>query len=150
VKIDQIVILIIVAWLFALTASIFWLRSFFNRLTGGKKEIDLKKSLENIFVTQKANEKSIGDLTKEIKDLKVKNFSNVQKIGLVKFNPFDETGGDHSFSLVMLDGTDTGVIITSLHTRERTRTYTKDIVKGKSKLGLSKEEENALKVALKK
>ena len=63
---------------------------------------------------------------------------------MVRFNPFSEMGGDHSFSVALLDGHDTGIIITGLHTRERTRVYIKPVNKGKSEYDLSKEELKAL------
>lgn len=73
---------------------------------------------------------------------------NVQKIGLVRFNPFNETGGDHSFSLALLDGNGNGFVMTGLHTRERTRLYIKPIRNLKSEYELSQEEQKAIKEAL--
>lgn len=95
------------------------------------------------------NSKDIKSIKSEIELIKLDSKSNIQKIGLVKFNPFNETGGDHSFSLALLDGNKNGIIITSLHTRERTRLYLKDVLHGKTKIELSKEEQNALKLSLK-
>jgi hypothetical protein len=63
---------------------------------------------------------------------------------MIRFNPFSELGGDHSFCLALLDDRDTGVVLTGLHTRERTRFYMKDITNGKSSLELSNEEKKAL------
>lgn len=95
------------------------------------------------------NSKDIKNIKSEIELIKSDSKSNIQKIGLVKFNPFNETGGDHSFSLTLLDGNKNGIIITSLHTRERTRLYLKDVFEGKTKIELSKEEQKALKLSLK-
>lgn len=95
------------------------------------------------------NSKDIKSIKSEIELIKLDSKSNIQKLGLVKFNPFNETGGDHSFSLALLDGNKNGIIITSLHTRERTRLYLKDVLHGKTKIELSKEEQNALKLSLK-
>ena len=58
-------------------------------------------------------------------------------------------GGDHSFSVALLNGKGTGIIITGLHTRERTRVYVKDIKQGKSEVELSQEEKKALRLAQK-
>jgi len=100
--------------------------------------------------------KEFSNNTKEIKNIKseilsIKDLSrlNIQHIGIVKFNPFNESGGDHSFSLALLDGNKNGIIITSLHTRERTRVYLKEVVSGNAKLELSKEEQKALKLSFK-
>ena len=95
------------------------------------------------------NSKDIKSIKSEIELMKFDSKSNIQKMGLVKFNPFNESGGDHSFSLTLLDGNKNGIIITSLHTRERTRLYLKDVLEGKTKIELSKEEQKALKLSLK-
>jgi hypothetical protein len=68
----------------------------------------------------------------------------ISKVGLVRFNPFGDTGGDHSFSIAILDHMNNGVIISAVHARSGTRVYAKDIVEGKSSHNLSKEESKAL------
>ena len=73
----------------------------------------------------------------------------MQKYGFVRFNPFGDMGGDHSFCLALLNGKHTGFVLTGLHTRERTRVYVKHIKRGKSEYDLSKEERKALEQALK-
>jgi len=76
-----------------------------------------------------------------------KELSSVRpyKINLSRFNPFDEIGGDQSFILCLLDNTNSGVIITSLHNRESTRVYAKTIINGQNDgQTLSKEETKAL------
>ncbi|MEK7636337.1 MAG: DUF4446 family protein [Patescibacteria group bacterium] len=73
---------------------------------------------------------------------------SIHKIGFLRFNPFSETGGDNSFALTMLDRADTGVIISSLYTREGVRVYAKAIENGKPKNQLSEEETASLKQAL--
>lgn len=93
------------------------------------------------------NTKEIKVLQSEILNMKDLARLNIQKVGLTKFNPFNESGGDHSFSLALLDGNKNGIIITSLHTRERTRVYLKEVLSGKTKIDLSKEEQKALKLA---
>lgn len=73
-----------------------------------------------------------------------------QRMGFVRFNPFSETGGDQSFSVSLLDAQGTGIVFTGLHTREKTRVYAKPIVNGVSKSTLSKEEQKAIEIAMKK
>lgn len=73
----------------------------------------------------------------------------LSKVGLVRFNPFGDTGGDHSFSLALLDHKDNGIVISAVHARSGTRVYAKDIIEGKAKHNLSKEEAKALEDASK-
>lgn len=73
-----------------------------------------------------------------------------QKISVVRFNPFGDTGGDQSFTLAVLDSHNSGYILTSIHGREGTRVYVKPIDYGKSKYTLSSEEKQALTQAAKR
>lgn len=69
----------------------------------------------------------------------------VQSAGLVRFNPFrEDTGGNLSFALALLDAEDNGIILSSLHSRQTTRVYIKAITAGQSDQALSDEETQAL------
>lgn len=123
------------------------------RFRGFLKDINVKtflEALENVLTKEKKNRADIINLGKDIEKIKKEDLAHVQKLGLVRFNPFSETGGDHSFSLSLLDGTDSGVVLTGLHTRERTRIYIKSVNKAKSEHELSKEERKAIESASKK
>ena len=74
----------------------------------------------------------------------------VGRIGLVRFNPFEDTGGNQSFALAMLDGRGDGFVVSSLHARAATRVYAKAIANGAAEAALSDEESEALKQALAK
>lgn len=131
-------------WLGALTIGFLLFAKFFRRLTKGTEAGDLKKVLEAILTRQAKNAQGIKELNRQVAILVEEGFGHVQKVGLIRFNPFKEIGGDHSFSLALLDGKDTGIVITGLHTRERTRIYAKVIKNGKSEFQLSDEEVKAL------
>ena len=130
-----------------LSTAFLWLFSFIKKLTKGSKESSLVKVLEKILETQDQNSQNLDLIRREVDRLDKDGKFHIQKVGVVRFNPFKEIGGDHSFSLALLDGKDTGVVITCLHTRERTRVYMKAIQKGKSGHELSDEEKKALKEA---
>jgi hypothetical protein len=72
------------------------------------------------------------------------------RVGLVRFNPFEDTGGNQSFALALLDGRADGFIVSSLHARAGTRLYAKAVAAGTSETALSEEESEALKQALAK
>ena len=71
----------------------------------------------------------------------------VQSIGLVRFNPFEDTGSNQSFALALLDADANGVILSSLHSRQQTRVYLKAINGGRCDAPLSAEETEALNQA---
>ena len=94
------------------------------------------------------NRKDISYLKSYCDKIQKEGLLHIQKIGLVRFNPFKDTGGDQSFILSLTDGNDTGVIISGLYSRSGTRWYAKKIVKGKSvEHELSDEEKKALSQA---
>lgn len=137
-------------WLAVLSFFVFRINALFNKLTKGVEVADLKKVLERLLENESKNADVLKDIEKKIAFLNEEGKYHVQKIGLVRFNPFKELGGDHSFSLAILDGLENGIIITSLHTRDRTRVYMKNIKKGKPDTDLSEDERKALSVAIKK
>lgn len=141
------ILLILGIWLVAVSAVLYRIFALFNKLSRGVEVTDIKKLLEKLIDEGRVNKKEIGDLEKRINWLEDNGRSHVQKVGLIRFNPFRELGGDHSFCLAMLDADNSGVVITCLHTRDRTRVYMKDIKKGKSSFELSNEEKKVLAIA---
>ena len=144
---EQVFLIVLGVWLLGLTIVITWLFWHLKGLikeSGGKT---LVKTLKDVFQKEKKNEAGISSIKKEIGKIRKDDLVHLQKVGLVRFNPFNETGGDHSFSIALLDGEDTGFVLTGLHTRERTRIYVKEIKKSKSKYELSKEELKAINKA---
>jgi hypothetical protein len=71
-----------------------------------------------------------------------------QRVGLVRFNPFEDTGGNQSFALALLDGRGTGFVVSSLHARSGTRVYGKSVTSGVAESTLSDEESEAVRLAL--
>ena len=113
------------------------------------------KNLEDILIYQsktlKSLDKDIQELFNISNQLNILSFKSLHKIGLVRFNPFKDVGGDQSFALALLDGKNNGLLLSSLFTREGTRIYAKAVVGGKAeKHPFTQEEEKAIKLALKK
>jgi hypothetical protein len=73
---------------------------------------------------------------------------SLQHIGLVRFNPFDDTGSDQSFAIALLDDRRDGVVLSSLHGRANTRLYAKPVESGASSHNLSDEETEAIRIAV--
>jgi uncharacterized protein DUF4446 len=73
---------------------------------------------------------------------------SIQHIGLVRFNPFEDTGSDQSFAIALLDDARDGVVISSLHGRSNTRVFAKPVSAGESAHTLSDEETQAIRIAV--
>lgn len=90
----------------------------------------------------------VDDLIKLYDYLELRSRGSLQHIGLVRFNPFDDTGSDQSFALAMLNDQGDGVVVSSLHGRTSTRVFAKPVEAGDSTHTLSDEERQAIRAAI--
>lgn len=140
----------VIVWLAA--ASFFLLKTIrhYHRLIKGTDKDNLEKILEKILKDIKVEKEARVELAKVLEKLEKESGYHFQRMGLTRYNPFSETGGNQSFVLALLDGNDSGLVISSLHGREQTRIYAKPIKKGKGDgYELSKEEEEVVRKAKK-
>jgi hypothetical protein len=133
--------------------AIFYL---FYQLFKTKKRLDIffkkdNKDLGEVLVSQirklEDQGENIEKIYGEIEELNKISATCFQKIGVIRFNPFQEVGGDQSFSVALLDAQNNGFVITGLYTREGNRIFAKPIENGQSKYLLSGEEKEAIKKA---
>ena len=90
----------------------------------------------------------LSELKKRVLDLEKETPNNIKKVGLVRFNPYRELGGNQSFALSLLDEESNGVVLSALHSRQTTRIYAKPVILGKeTRYSLSDEEKEAVKIA---
>jgi transcriptional antiterminator Rof (Rho-off) len=148
----MIITLAILASLIAVAALVqVWRLSTRMRLVLGDSDGDrLEKQLREYHAKNKQIQVDFEAMTNEYQKLSSITALSLQKISMVRFNPFGDVGGDQSFSLAMLDGHDSGLILTSIHGRGGTRVYAKPVDLGKSKYSLSSEEKKALSQAIKR
>jgi hypothetical protein len=89
----------------------------------------------------------VQDLTDRTDVLESASRKAFSRVGLVRYNPFEETGGNQSFALALLDAEGDGWVLSSLHARSGTRVYAKAIARGRSDAALSDEEAAAIRQA---
>ena len=140
----------LVIWLLGLSFLLWqqngFLRSLFPK--GGERDIRRKfeEVLKQVFDLKEDLQKAKTNLT-EIEQSAMKH---IQRVDLLRYNPYDDTGGDQSFSIAMLDKKGNGFVVTSLHARSGTRVFAKPIELGKAvKYQMSKEEEKVVEGAMK-
>jgi uncharacterized membrane protein len=92
--------------------------------------------------------RDLDELSARSAILEAANRRSIQRVGLVRFNPFEDTGGNQSFALALTDALGNGFVISSLHSRTGTRVYAKAIAEGRAEGALSDEEGEALRQAL--
>lgn len=152
----MLIVVVIFLSLLALGAAAYAVNSLqtltkrFEAALGGQESDSLEKLLSKHMKNVEQVDNRLTELNAEYKRLTVTNSLASQKISIVRFNPFGDTGGDQSFSLAVLDAHDSGYVLTSIHGRQGTRVYVKPVDFAKSKYALSAEEQQALGQAIKR
>jgi uncharacterized iron-regulated membrane protein len=118
-------------------------KNFFS----GQNARDLESVINELAEGLHTLQKNQVILESYIKNLRSDYGLAIQKVSMVKFNPFSDGGGNLSFVIAMLDGRNTGMVITSMHGREQNRIYTKQIFEGKCEIQLTDEELKAIEIA---
>lgn len=117
-------------------------------LTRGSGERSLEAILDAHLDKVYAVAAELDDLAGRSAVLETNGRRAIQRVGLVRFNPFEDTGGNQSFSLALTDAGGDGFVVSSLHARTGTRVYAKALVAGRADSALSAEEAEALRQAL--
>jgi len=141
-------VIVLAVWVAWLQRSEALLRRRLRRVlpegeSGGIDEI-LERQLTSID-SLTARLDALNKLHHELEDLSQRT---IQKVGVIRYNPFADTGGDQSFAIALLDSLGNGVVLSSLHSRTDTRVFAKPVQSGRSRYQLSDEEQDAIKKAL--
>lgn len=115
----------------------------------GKDGKSLEKGFLEQFKTVEKLERAVKQNTRDIDTIYKRMKTHYQKIGIVRYDAFQEMGGNLSFVLTMLDKNNNGWVFNAMHSREGCYTYIKEIVKGESYMELGEEERESLKKAMK-
>lgn len=115
--------------------------------TNRKPTYSLESRLEGYYNVSKGIAEKYAKLLDMVTDMDKTMKSNIQKVGLIRYNPFDEMGGNLCFALALLDGNDNGVVLNGIHSRTGSFTYAKPIEMGVSTYMLSEEEIKAVEMA---
>lgn len=143
-----VVLILLVVWSAALTFLYYKQYTSLQKIVTSDQKRTVVDILAEVLQNQKELDKALVDINKKVEGLIFDSQFYIQKIGLVRFNPFNDTGGDQSFILALIDEQDSGVVISGLHTRNGTRWYAKKIQNGKGvEYELSKDEVKAIKLA---
>lgn len=115
----------------------------------GKDGKSLEKGFLEQFKTVEKLERAVKQNTRDIDTIYKRMKTHYQKIGIVRYDAFQEMGGNLSFVLTMLDENNNGWVFNAMHSREGCYTYIKEIIKGESYMELGEEERESLKKAMK-
>ncbi len=118
------------SWLVVLTWILIRIKNHYQQLVTRTRKTTIDEILDVLLKENEKNQSEVKLIQKQIKDLQEKGKTHYQKIGLIRFNPFDRIGGEQSFVMALLDENKNGITINFIHTRDGLRVYTKKIKNG--------------------
>ena len=120
-------------------------KKFMNKLGNGK---NLEEDLENFMYKVDRVEKQNAEITNYCRNSEDDLSKCIQKIGIVRYSAFKDTGSDLSFAVALLDEKNNGVVFNGIYSREMSNIYAKPVENGNSKYTLSNEELEAIEKAI--
>jgi len=144
-----VILIALVVWNGLLTYLLIRFIKTYRRLTGDIKGKDILDFLNEHLREIKKVDGDVSDLDQKLDLYRKDGKLHLQRIGFIRFNPFDDVGSDQSFALALLDYRNNGIVLSSLHGRASTRIYGKPVKEG-GEVGFefSKEEKEAIKQAM--
>ncbi len=125
------------------------LKTKYSRFMNGLSDRNIEELLDTCLSSLNTVSAKNRNIELKINDIERSLIQCVQKVGIIRFNAFDNVGSDLSFSIALLDNNDSGVVISGIYARDSSSTYAKPITLGKSKYSLSAEEIQAIDIAKK-
>lgn len=142
------ILILLILWLLIITYFVYKIKSHYDRLVSRTKKTKIDEVLDVLLEKDKVFAKEISQIKKTIEEILYQEKFHYQKIGFLRFNPFERVGGEQSFIIALLNKEDSGLILNFLYTREGVRVYAKKVNKGVSEeYELSTEEKEVIKKA---
>lgn len=143
-----VIMLVVIILLIVQIKKVNRLKRRLDRFLLGKDGMSLEQDIIGLCEDNKFLKNSAEKNKKDIRSLYKQIETAYQKMGLVKYDAFNQMGGQLSFSLALLDENDNGFILNSVHSTEGCYSYTKEIKNGVSAISLGAEEAEALAIAM--
>jgi hypothetical protein len=122
----------------------------YQHLMTGTSGGNLEAMLNDHVAKVRETEARVDAVDRLARRLEKAAYFSLQHMGMVRFNPFHDTGGDQSFAIALVDGHGNGLVLSSLHGRDATRVYAKPLQKWESTYSLTDEEKQAIALAYQK
>jgi len=145
-----VVILLVAVWLLAVQLHTRHVEARLDAIFSNADEDNGARMLADYLSTVRATAAAVNRMKAEHDQIAAIMPSVIRNVGLVRFSPFHDTGGDQSFALALLDSQGDGVVVTALHSRSDSRLYAKPVERGASHYSLTPEEREAMDRALKR
>ncbi len=120
-------------------------KKFLTKLGNGER---IEDDLENFMHIVGRVEKQNLDIISNIKTIEKDITKCIKKVGVVRYNAFQDTGSDLSFAIALLDDSNDGMVLNGIYSRDNSNIYAKPVKNGESTYILSEEEKQAIKQAV--
>ena len=140
-------IVLLVAWQGGTNLRLNRMLRQFRQLSSGIEGQPLDELLQKILDRSETDSKTLARLEADLRALGTEVQTHVQNVGLVRYNAFNDTGGDQSYALALLDDHGDGAIVNGLFHRTECRVYVKPVQEWKSTYSMSDEEAEAIRRA---
>lgn len=120
---------------------------FFMGANRKRPDHNMEEMLKDYINTVRIVESDVTEIQAELEKIAKDMNKCIQKVGVVRYNPYDEMGGNLCYAVAMLDKDDNGIVFNGLYSRTGSFTYAKPIEAGTSTYVLSAEEIEALERA---
>ena len=141
-------ILILIIMVIVQAVKLSKLSKKYKKFMSGKNAKSLEKDIIGLYEDNRFIKASTEKNKSDIRFLYKKLASTFQKVGIVKYDAFNQMGGQLSFSLALLDENNSGFILNGVHSTEGCSSYTKEIRNGLCDISLGEEEREALDIAM--
>ncbi len=132
-------------WLVFLTGIVLKTKAHYNNLISKTRKQKIDEILDELLMIERQTKEELEIVKKELREEIKASTLHIQKVGLVRFNPFERSGGDKSFVISFLNRENSGIVINFIYTRDGLRVYSKKVKDGKGEeYGLSEEEKKTI------
>lgn len=132
-------------WLIFLTGIVLKTKAHYNNLISKTRKQNIDEILDELLATDKKTKEELEIVKKELREEIKTSVLHIQKVGLVRFNPFERSQGDKSFVISFLNYENSGIVINFIYTRDGLRVYSKKVSNNKGvEFELSEEEKKAI------
>ena len=139
-----IIVLGMIAWLVILQIRLGRMIKQYKQLVTGTDGKNLENILNQHIDEVRTHVETVAELVDHTRKIDRTLKHSIQWMGLIRFNPFRNTGGNQSFAWAIVDGHGNGIVLSSLHSREGTRAYAKPLNRWESPYSLTDEEQQAI------
>jgi hypothetical protein len=149
ISVPTVIIFVLAIGLLVALYFIVRLENRLKRFWRGKKGADLESVVMELADNIEILHRNASEVGKQLTAVDQRLKQAVSKVHTIRFNPYGDQGGNHSFATAFVNDSGDGVVISGLYARDRVNVYAKPLSGGNSEHELTNEEKQAIRTAKK-